>query len=204
MVLNSRQNSFLVNLPQDFFNSTIDAKYEKYYRNLILPYRSISDFMASTIQTVNFPGLTTVLPTQTRTLGKVQEVQSAKPIADMFTRDLKLTFKLTDSYLNYFIMMDNVLNYLEPANVNPNNTQNSLGQALSNTQTSNSNHPYFSPIRLTLLNNEGYGVSSIVFNRPMITSISALTLSYSSTTPQFQQFTVDFKYYNFDLELDFN
>ena len=204
MVLNSRQNSFLVNLPQDFFNSAIDAKYEKYYRNLILPYRSISDFMASTIQTVNFPGLTMTLPTQIRTLGKTQEVQSSKPIADMFTRDLKLTFKLTDSYLNYFIMMDNVLNYLEPANVNPNNTQNSLGQALSNTQTSNGNHPYFSPIRLTLLNNEGYGVSSIVFNRPMITSLSALTLSYSSITPQFQLFTVDFKYYNFDLELDFN
>ena len=204
MVLNSRQNSFLVNLPQDFFNSEIDVKYEKYYRNLILPYRSISDFMASTIQTVNFPGLATVLPTQTRTLGKVQEVQSAKPIADMFTRDLKLTFKLTDSYLNYFIMMDNLLNYLEPANVNPNNTQNSLGQALSNTQTQNGNHPYFSPIRLTLLNNEGYGVSSIIFNRPMITSLSALTLSYSSTTPQFQTFTVDFKYFNFDLELDFN
>ena len=204
MVLNSRQNSFLINLPQDFFSPEIDVKYEKYYRNLILPYRSISDFMASTIQTVNFPGLATVLPTQTRTLGKVQELQSAKPIADMFARDLKLTFKLTDSYLNYFIMMDNLLNYLEPANVNPNNTQNSLGQALSNTQISNSNHPYFSPIRLTLLNNEGYGVSSIVFNRPMITNLSALTLSYSSITPQFQLFTVDFKYYNFDLELDFN
>ena len=204
MILNSRQNSFVVNLPQDFFSSAIDAKYEKYYRNLLLPYRSISDFMSSTIQGVTFPGLASTLPTQVRTLGKVQEVQSSKPIADMFTRELKLTFKLTDAYLNYFILMDNVLNYLEPANVNPNNTQNSLGQALSNSQAVNGNHPYFSPIRLTLLNNEGYGVSSIIFNRPMITNLSNLTLSYSSVTPAFQSFTLDFKYYNFDLEMDFN
>lgn len=203
MILNSRQNSFLVNLPQDFFNQAVNDKYEQYYRNLLLPYKSISDFMASTIQSVTFPGLTSQLPTQTRTLGKIQEVQSAKPISDMFSRDLKITFKLTDAYLNYFIMMDNLLNYLEPANVNKDNTGKSLGQALTNSQIRNTNHPYFSPIRLTLLNNEGYGVSSIIFNRPMITQMGAITLSYSSVTPQFQTFTLDFKYYNFDLELDF-
>ena len=94
MILNSRQNGFLINLPQDFFNAEVQTRYDKYYRNLLLPYKSISDFMASTIQGVNVPGLTTVLPTQVRTLGKIQEVQSAKPIADMFTRELKLTFKL--------------------------------------------------------------------------------------------------------------
>ena len=204
MILNSRQNSFIVNLPQDFFNPAIDEKYGKYYRNLLLPYRSISDFMASTIQTVTFPGLTSALPTQVRPLGKVQEVQSAKPIADMFSREIKLTFKLTDAYLNYFIMMDNMLNYLEPANVSPTNTQRSLGKTLTNQVVPNQNHPFFSPIRLTLLNNEGYAVSSVVFNRPMITGMSTITLSYSSTTPQFQTFTVDFKYYNFDLALDFN
>jgi hypothetical protein len=204
MILNSRQNSFMVSLPQDFFSPKIDEKYGKYYRNLLLPYRSISEFMASTIQTVTFPGLTSTLPTQVRPLGKVQEVQSAKPIADMFNRDIKLTFKLTDAYLNYFIMMDNMLNYLEPANVSPTNTQRSLGKTLTNQVIQNQNHPFFSPIRLTLLNNEGYAVSSVVFNRPMITAMSTITLSYSSTTPQFQTFTVDFKYYNFDLELDFN
>jgi hypothetical protein len=204
MILNSRQNSFIVNLPQDFFNPEIDEKYGKYYRNLILPYRSISDFMASTIQTVSFPGLTSQLPTQVRTLGKVQEVQTAKPIADLFNREMKLTFKLTDAYLNYFIMLDNMLNYLDPQNVSLTNTGRSLGKALTNQVVQNPNHPFFSPIRLTLLNNEGYAVSSVIFNRPMITAMSSITLSYSSTTPQFQTFTVDFKYYNFDLELDFN
>ena len=205
MILNARQNSFLVNLPMDFFNSVVQQKYNKYYRSLLLTYKSLSDFMASTIQSVNFPGFSSTLPTQTRTLGKIQELQSAKPIADQFTRELKLTFKLTDAYLNYFIFLDNALNYLEPANVNPDNLgNNSLGQALSVNPISNVNHPFFHPIRLTLLNNEGYAVSSIVFNRPMLKSLSEMNLSYSSITPQFTTFTATFQYYNFDLELDFD
>src|SRR5690606_14488016 len=114
------------------------------------------------------------------------------------------TFKLTDAYLNYFIFLDNALNYLEPANVNPENTGASLGQALTVSPRSNANHPFFQPIRLTLLNNEGYAVSSIIFNRPMLTSLSEMNLSYSSISPQFTTFTASFKYFNFDLEMDFD
>lgn len=204
MILNARQNSFFINFPPDFFNQTVEQKYDKYYRSLLLPYKSLSDFMASTVQSINFPGFSSSLQTQTRVLGKVQELQSAKPIADQFTRELKITFKLTDAYLNYFIFLDNALNYLEPANVNPDNNKNSLGQALSVPATANANHPFFQPIRLTLLNNEGYAVSSIIFNRPMLKSLSEMNLSYSSVTPQFTTFTASFQYYNFDLELDFD
>jgi hypothetical protein len=205
MILNSRQNGFLLNLPGNFFNPKVKEKYSQYYRSLILPYKSIDDFMASTVQGVSFPGFTSTLATQTRVLGKIQDLQSAKPIADQFSRDLKITFKLTDAYLNYFIFLDNALNYLDPANVaNENIPSSSLGQALSVNPTENENHPYFSPIRLTLLNNEGYAVSSMIFNRPMLTGLSELSLSYSSVSPQFVSFTASFKYYNFDLELDFD
>lgn len=204
MILNARQNSFFISFPADFFNQEVQEKYSKYYRSLLLPYKSLSDFMASTVQTINFPGFSSNLQTQTRTLGKIQEVQSSKPIADMFSRELKVTFKLTDAYLNYFVFLDNALNYLEPANVTPENTQRSLGQALSVPARANANHPFFQPLRLTLLNNEGYAVSSIIFNRPMLKSLSEMNLSYSSITPQFTTFTATFQYFNFDLELDFD
>lgn len=204
MILNSRQNSFFLNLPVDFFNADVQKKYEKYYRSLLLPYRSLSDFMSSTIQSVNFPGFVSTLPNQTRVLGKSQELQSSKPIADQFTRELKISFKLTDAYLNYFIFLDNAMNYLEPANIDTDNTGVSLGQALSVPAIENANHPFFKPIRLTLLNNEGYAVSSIIFNRPMLINLTEMNLSYSSVTPQFTAFTATFKYYNFDLELDFD
>lgn len=204
MILNARQNGFIVNFPPDFFNPGVQDKYSKYYRSLLLPYKSLPDFMASTVQTINFPGFSSNLQTQTRVLGKTQELQSSKPLADQFTRELKITFKLTDAYLNYFIFLDNALNYLEPSNVAVENTKNSLGQALTVPAASNVNHPFFQPIRLTLLNNEGYAVSSIIFNRPMLKGLSEMNLSYSSITPQFTSFTATFQYYNFDLEIDFD
>jgi hypothetical protein len=204
MILNARQNGFLINLPQDFFNPEIDKKYEKYYRNLMTPYRSLSDFMASTIQTVNFPGFQSQLPQQVRVLGKRQESQSAVPIADQFTRELKISFKLTDGWMNYFIFLDNMLNYLDFANVNPHNTQNSLGQALSVPPVASVNHPFFGPIRLTILNNEGYAFTSLIFNRPMIKGLTDFQLSYAAVKSEFKSFAVTFQYYNFDLEPEFS
>jgi len=204
MILNARQNGFLLNLPQDFFNSEINEKYQPYYRNLLTPYRSLSDFMASTIQTVNFPGFHSMLKQQVSPMGKIRENQSAVPIADQFTRELKISFKLTDGWLNYLIFLDNMLNYLEPANVNPNNSEKSLGQALSNFPIDNVNHPFFSPIRLTILNNEGYTITSMIFNRPMIIGLTDFQLSYAAVRSEFKSFTATFKYYNFDLETEFS
>lgn len=203
-MLNARQNGFFLNFPRNFFNKAVQAKYKKYYSSLVLPYRGLPDFMSSTIQSVNFPGFSSVLQTQTRTLGKLQEFQNSKPIADQFTRELKVTFKLSDAFLNYFIFLDNALNYLDPANIDEKNTKNSLGQALTVTPKPNENHPFFDPIRLTLLSNEGYAVSSIIFNRPQLKSMSEMNLSYSSISPQFPTFSVTFQYFNFDLELDYN
>jgi hypothetical protein len=205
MILNSRQNGFFVTFPPTFFNKQVQEKYEKYYRNLLLPYRNLSDFMSSTIQSIDFPGFVSDLPFQTRSLSKRQEVQSSKPIADMYTREIKLTFKLTDSYLNYFIFMDNALNYLDPANVaNEGSLGSVLGNALDADPVRNNNHPYFDPIRLTLLNNEGYAVSSIIYKRPMLKAMSALNLSYSSVSPKFSVFSATFQYYNFDIEMDYD
>lgn len=202
MILNARQNGFMVELPVDFFNEEVTKKYEKYYRSLVLPYNSLQDFMVSTIQGINFPGFKSTLLTQVTPGGKIVERQAAKPIQDQFDRTLTITFKLSDAFLNYFIFLDNSINYLNPENQTQENTQNSLG--ISRRGVVNQNHPYFKPIKIYLLNNEGYNVAAITLNRPMLTSVSEMKLSYSSNTPQFQTFTATFQYYDFDLDLEFN
>lgn len=182
MILNARNNGFVVLFPPDFFTETVKEKYKKYYQSLILPYDTIEDFMSSTIQSINFPGWNMSPAVQTRLLGKQQEYKNSTQVQDLFTREFTLTFKLTDAYLNYFIFLDNSLEFLDFKN----------------------KQQVLSPIRLSLLNNEGYLVSSILFKKPILKSQSGINLSYSSVNPSFGTFTAKFQYFNFDLDIDFD
>jgi protein associated with RNAse G/E len=119
---------------------------------------------------------------QTRLLGKKQEYKDATQLVDLFTREFTITFKMTDAYLNYFIFLENGLKYLD----------------FSNSQQT------FSPMRLSLLDNEGYLVCSIVFKRPILKSQDGIKLSYSSATPNFPTFSAKFSYFDFDIDLDFD
>jgi hypothetical protein len=182
MILNARNNGFVVLFPPDFFHESIKEKYKKYYQSLIMPYDTIEDFMSSTIQQIEFPGWNMETANQTRTLGKQQGYKDSKPIEDLFQRDFTITFKMTDAFLNYWIFVDNALNFLDFSNPKQ----------------------HLDPIRLSLLNNEGYMVSSVIFNRPILKGQDGIKLSYSSVTPDFKTFNAKFEYLNFDLDIDFD
>ena len=182
MLLNVRQNGFIFSFPPDFFAPEIKEKYKQYFQSLILPYDTIEEFMSSTIQSIAWPGWTMQTVSQTRLLGKQQEYKSSKQVIDQFVREFTITFKMTDAYLNYFIFLENGLKYLDFQN---------------KTRT-------FSPMRLSLLDNEGYLVSSIIYKEPILLSQDGFNLSYSSSTPDFKTFTAKFSYFTFDIELDFN
>jgi hypothetical protein len=183
MLLNVRQSGFIFSFPPDFFSAEIKEKYKKYYQSLILPYDTIDEFMSSTIQSIDFPGWTMEPTVQTRLFGKKQDFKNATQVVDLTTREFIVTFKLTDAYLNYFIFLENAKKYLD---------------------FSNRNQPTFSPMRLSLLDNEGYLVSSVVFKRPILKAQNGFKLSYSAGTPDFTTFTATFAYFDFDIELDFN
>ena len=182
MILNVRQNGFVFLFPPNFFSDEIKEKYKKYYQSLILPYDTIDEFMSSTIQQVNFPSWDMQLQQQTRIKGKKQEYKASLPVEDYFQREFTITFKMTDAFINYFIFLDNALNYLDFS---------------TREQT-------LEPMRLMLLNNEGYAVSSVVFKEPILMGQDGIKFSYSSVTPEFNTFTAKFKYFKLDIETDFD
>lgn len=181
MILNVRNNSFVFLFPENFFTESVKEKYKTYYQSLILPYDTIDEFMSSTVQQVDFPAWEMRPVEQTRPLGKLQEYKNSKPLKELFTREITLTMKISDAYLNYFIFLENALEFLDFSNKE---------QTLK-------------PIKLLMLNNEGYSVSSITFNNPILMSQSGIKLSYSSVTPQFNAFSIKFKYFDFKLDVDF-
>jgi hypothetical protein len=182
MILNARNNSFAFFFPPDFFADEIKEKYRKYYQSLILPYDTIDDFMSSTVQQIDFPGWSMEPAQQVRTLGKRQEYKNSTPIEDLFKREFTVTFKMTDAFMNYWIFLDNALNFLDFDN----------------------REKTMSPMRLSFLNNEGYLVTSVIFKNPILKGQEGIKLSYSSVTPEFRTFTATFQYFYFDIEIDFD
>lgn len=181
MILNSRLNSFVFFFPPDFFAPEVKEKYKSYYQSLILPYDTIEDFMSSTIQQIEIPSWSMNPTEQSRIFGKKQGYKNSVPVPDLFQRKFTITFKMTDAYMNYIIFLDNSLNFLDFHN---------------SKQTD-------SPMRLSLLSNDGYLVTSIIFKNPILTGQDGVRLSYSSVTPDFKTFNATFTYFEFDTEVDF-
>lgn len=185
MILNARNNGFVILFPPNFFSKEITEKYKKYYQSLILPYDTIEEFMSSTIQQVEFPGWNIPIVSQIRNLGKKQGYKDPTPIEDLFNREFTITFKMTDAFLNYWIFVDNAIDYL--SHIDHNQDKNTL-----------------EPIRLSMLDNRGHIVSSVLFKRPILKGQDGIKLSYSSVTPEFKTFNAKFEYLNFNLDIKFD
>ena len=102
-------------LEEDFDDFTL-FEYKDYYQSLILPYDTIDDFMSSTVQQIDFPAWSMTTAEQTRPLGKQQDYKSSKPLKELFNREITLTMKISDAYLNYFIFLENSLEFLDFSN----------------------------------------------------------------------------------------
>ena len=182
MLLNSRQNGFIFNFPKGFFSKTLETKYHAYVKRMPIPYDNLKDFMNSTIQQVSFPTFQSIDHVeQTRPGGYRQNYKSATNIQNLIRRDFNVTFKLGEGLINYWIMYESMINFLD---------FNNAEQVLPD-------------LTLRLLDHEGVIMSTIEFQQPIYTSLSETQLNYSSTTPQFSTFSVGFRcnYVNIKLEI---
>ena len=61
---------------------------------------------------------------------------------------------------------------------------------------------YTSDLNLRILDAEGLGLASIVFEKPIMNSISELSLSMADSVAEFNTFDVNFYYNKFNIKID--
>lgn len=181
MLLNARQNGFIFHFPKTFLNDVVVDKYKGYVKRLPIPYDTVNDFINSTIQSVNFPTLRTIdTAEQIRPGGFKQTYKSATTLQNLIQRDFSVTFKLGEGFINYWIMYENIVKFLDFKNKDE----------------------YFDDFRLLLLDNDGIIMASVLLQQPLVTSISEIQLNYANTTPNFAAFTVGFRCNYVDVKLE--
>lgn len=171
MILNSKYNSFYFNFPKGFFSERITQKYIKYIQKQPIPFDSVQAYVNSTIQSMGFPGMTLDSVEQVRPLGKKISYKGSTPVQDLFNKEFNINFKMADGFINYFIMLDTILDFANFGN------PNLFVQTL--------------PVRI--MDNEGNVVISVNFIEVLFTSFSELQFSYTSNNFDFSSFTLGFK-----------
>jgi hypothetical protein len=181
-LINPRGNTFYFTFPKGFFPEEVVKKYEPFIKRQTIPFDTIGAYINSTIQSVSFPSLTIDGVEQTRMLGKRISYQSATPVQDLFNKDIAVTFKMVDGYINYFIVLETILHHL-------------------NFKTGDL---YLPNLPLRMMDGNGNIIVSVQFKLVTVTSVSEISLSYTANTPQATNFSLGMKanYIDLDLEIE--
>jgi hypothetical protein len=180
MILNARSNSFYFVFPRGFFPPGIETKYFQYIKNQSIPYDTLTQYMNSTIQSVTFPSLQVDNVTQTRPLGKKITYQSATPIQNLFSQGFSVTFRMASGFINYFVMLETMLEHLNFKNPDL----------------------FVENLPLQVLDNSGNVVATVQFKGVTIASLSELNLNYTQNAPTATAFTAGFNYNYLGIDLD--
>lgn len=170
---------FRINFPYGFFYEDVQRKWGPVVKRMKLPYETVEDFMNAQIQSVDFPGVSFDNAEQQQRQYPVV-YPTGKELEAVLDKNLTIRFKLTESYLTYWILFDQLDYYLK---------------------YSRDNHKqcFMQPLRLTFLNTGGFGMLTFEFKQLVPTSLGNLPLSYAAQAADFK--TVDFglKYSRYDI-----
>lgn len=190
MVLNNKPQMFSIYFPSNFFYPEVKRKWEPIIERMKLPYQSIDDFMNSQIQSVTFPSITMETSQQQR--GQYEVVYpGGKELEPIMSKDLSITFKLTESYISYFIMWDQIDMYLHYANMSNDITEYIGGEKKA---------CWMEPLQLSFLTDQGFELTKFVFSEITPTSLSELNLSYAAQAAAYNTFSVGLHFNVFDIK----
>jgi len=176
MRISSQHNQFVFNFPTDFIEERLNKQFNKLLEKNFIPYDTIIDYINSSIKEFVFPSASFEVQTQLLKFGKEVNWKDSKNILDTFTNELDITFRDIDSHLNYFILLEVLIEFYL------NNDKEQI--------------PSFS---LEILDKDGSLLYSIIFEEILLKSIGELRLGYQHYDVSEKLFTITFRYNFLDI-----
>jgi len=171
MNLSAQNNQFIFQLPVDFINPELYSKFQEVLDNNHMAYDNVLDYINSTIKEIVFPSLSFDAKKMTYWKGKEIEWKETGNVFDKFQNELDITFRAVDSHMNYFILMEILMEYY----------LNNRKQYI----------PYFA---IQILDKHGNLIYTIIFKDIIMKSLSEVRLSYQSQDASEKTFSITFRY----------
>jgi len=180
MILNNKSQMFSIWFPIDFFYGEVIEQWTPFVEKMKLPYMSLTDFMNSQIQKVNFPSID---------IGESNQQQGqfdigytvGKEMEPLLNKTLTITMKLTESYLTYWIFYSQIHYFLE--------YKNKYGE----------NRVFMNNVHLSFLNDAGFSLVDCTYKYLVPTSLGTFDLSYAAQLASYTTFDISFRYNRFDI-----
>ena len=182
-VLNNKPQMFTIEFPSNFWYKEVKKMWEPMVKRMKLPYDTLDDFMNQQIQQVTFPSTNLELATQQRGQYEIAYA-TGKELEPSIGKTLNITFKLTESYLSYWVIWHQVDSYLHYAN-------DGLGREKAPI--------YMEPITIGFLTDAGLELIKFRFEQIIPTNIGELNLSYAATVASYNTFSWSLRFNYFDI-----
>ena len=173
-LLNSKFSNFRLNFPKNWFYPEIIETYDQYFRKSMIPYTNLTDYINFTIQSVSWPALAIETVTQTKKDAEIT-YKSGWDLNRQTEKNLTITFRTTEGFLNYFVMRSQLEMYYEQGKTAKNNV-------------------FVPDLNLMMLDHYGYLILTQKMKYVVYMGLSELELSQSANVPEYRTFTADFKY----------
>lgn len=114
VLLNSKYNQFILKFDKGFFTEAVEKKYNRKLRRHPDIFESIQDLVEHSIQgfSLNDLGADSVIQEGTiRKYATTYRQGANLELLENGNRNLNITFKYTEGYLNYFALMDLLYDY---------------------------------------------------------------------------------------------
>ena len=171
MILNSLNNQFLVRLPSGFFYPEVVEKWTPTVNRLKLPYETLEDFINATIQSVSFPSVE--LPPVRQGQGQFDiQYRPGKELEPLVEKNLTVTFKLSEGFISYWILFDQIEAYLNYEQI----------------------VPFWPPMYVSFLDHHGFELVAFSFEKIIPVNLSQFEISYAQTAAEFNTFTLLLRY----------
>jgi len=183
MFLNPRNNLFNFQFNKPFMTEEIRNKYYDYLNKVKgSPIKEPLDLINYSIQGINLPGLTSDLTEQSTMYGRKKTHRNTIHPQELYSKEMTVTFKMFDGFINYFILLDLLNHYY----------------------SFDTKDKYIPDQRVYLLDGDGNQIVTINLKRILFTSISDLSLNFSSNVPEFATFDITLIYNELEMQMGFD
>jgi len=170
-ILNAKLNMFVVWFPKDFFYPEIRERWTPIVKRLKLPYESLEDFFNATVQSVSFPEVILKNASQPQTMFNIS-YRGGKELEPILDKNLTVTFKLTEGFITYWMLFDQIELFQEYAK----------------------KQPFWPSMYISFLDHCGFELMAFEFQKIVPSSLSKFDVSYSTVLSDFNTFSLSMTY----------